>query len=322
MRYLKFLPFVWLMVTCRSNETETVSSAAKSYLNEILSIMQTNSINRNTIDWNKFKQDVFNQAGNAQTIADTYDAIQYALISLGDHHSFYMKAHGGYLYNNSPSTCGGSTQSDVTPPDSIGYIRIKGFTPSPQSTDAIQFAQSIQDAIKSRDRSYLKGWLVDLRGNTGGDMWPMIAGIGPIVGSGVLGYFIDSYGHSTTWIYSNGTSSIDGSNLTTVTTPYTLLNPQPKVAVLIDGLTASSGEAVAVAFEGRPNTKFFGASPSCGLSTANSSYTLSDGAQLYLTVAEEADRNNVKHGNSITPDVLTASPADAVTAAINWLFTK
>jgi len=319
-RLLKFLPFLLIMITCKSNES--FSSVARSYLNEILSVMQTNSINRNTIDWDKFKQNVFAHAINAQTIADTYNAISYALISLGDHHSFYITSKGGYLYNNPPVTCGGSTQPDVTLPDSVGYIRIAAFAPSPQSADAVQFAQSMQNTIKSRDRSYLKGWLVDLRGNSGGDMWPMITGVGPIVGAGVLGYFIDSYGHSSTWTYNSGTSSLNGSNMTTVTTPYTLINPQLKVAVLIDCLTASSGEAVAVAFEGRPYTKFFGASPSCGLSTANQAYSLSDGAQLYLTTAVDADRNNVKYGNSIAPDVLTTSSADAVTAAISWLFVK
>ena len=153
-------------------------------------------------------------------------------------------------------------------------------------------------------------------------MWPMVAGIGPIVGSGPLGYFIDSYSRSSVWTYSNGASSIDGNNLTTVTTPYKLLNPNPKVAVLIDGLTASSGEAVAISFEGRPNTKFFGVSPSCGLATSNQPFSLSDGAQLYLTTAIDADRNNVKYGNSITPDVLSTTSANAVTAAISWLFAK
>jgi len=320
MKYLKYLLFALLTVTCKSKDT--VSSAAYSYLSEILSTMQENSINRNTIDWEKFKQNTFAHATNAQTIADTYAAISYALISLDDHHSFYKSSAGTYLYNNPPATCGGSTQPTIIPPDSIGYIRIPAFSPAPQSTDAVEFAQSMQNTIRSRDRSYLKGWLVDLRGNGGGDMWPMIAGVGPILGSEVLGYFIDSYGHTSSWSYSNGISSEDGFNLTIVTTPYTLINPQPKVAVLIDGNTASSGEAVAVSFEGRPNTKFFGASATCGLSTSNQIFNLSDGAQLYLTTSIEADRNNNKYGGTIAPDVLTASPADAVTAAINWLFAK
>ena len=33
-----------------------------------------------------------------------------------------------------------------------------------------------------------------LRGNGGGNMWPMIAGVGPLLGEGPLGYFIGPIG--------------------------------------------------------------------------------------------------------------------------------
>ena len=76
-----------------------------------------------------------------------------------------------------------------------------------------------------------------------------------------------------------------------------------KVAVLIDSLTASSGEAVAVSFKGRGNTKFFG-KPSCGKSTGNQSFVLSNDAMLVLTTSVFADRNKNKYGGKIQPDVV------------------
>jgi len=39
----------------------------------------------------------------------------------------------------------------------------------------------------SADRDDLIGWIVDLRGNGGGNMWPMLAGVGPVLGEGVVG---------------------------------------------------------------------------------------------------------------------------------------
>ena len=74
-----------------------------------------------------------------------------------------------------------------------------------------------------------------------------------------------------------------------VAAPYELHRPDSRVAVLTNQAVASSGEAIAVAFRGRPGTRTFGAD-TCGLPTANESYTLSDGATLFLTVAREADR--------------------------------
>lgn len=74
-----------------------------------------------------------------------------------------------------------------------------------------------------------------------------------------------------------------------------------KVAVLMDNLTISSGEATAISFIGRPNTRFFGES-TCGLSTVNFTYTLSNGDLFVLTQGTMADRNQNPFGGPITPN--------------------
>src|SRR5262245_41771026 len=54
-----------------------IGPAALSYLNEVMGVMQTNSVNRKSIDWADFRQRVLaDAAGNsAQNIAQTYPAI-------------------------------------------------------------------------------------------------------------------------------------------------------------------------------------------------------------------------------------------------------
>ena len=54
------------------------------------------------------------------------------------------------------------------------------------------------------DRVSLVGWIVDLRGNTGGNMWPMVAGVGPVLGNGVAGFFVPPVGASTPWSFPEG----------------------------------------------------------------------------------------------------------------------
>jgi len=90
------------------------------------------------------------------------------------------------------------------------------------------------------------------------------------------------------------------------------------VAVLFDNLTASAGEATAVSFLGRPNTRSFGAA-TCGLSSGNRGYGLVGGATLALTVAVDADRLMRKYGGQIVPDESIADPNQVVTRAIEWL---
>lgn len=41
------------------------------------------------------------------------------------------------------------------------------------------------------------GWIVDLCGNGGGNMWPIIAGVGSVLGDDLLGFFISPTGRTT-----------------------------------------------------------------------------------------------------------------------------
>src|SRR4051812_11376267 len=65
------------------------SEQARAYLDELVAVMEAHSINRLTIDWSAFRTRVFARATGAQTIVDTYPAIQVALDALGDGHSLY-----------------------------------------------------------------------------------------------------------------------------------------------------------------------------------------------------------------------------------------
>src|SRR4051812_15802719 len=53
-----------------------------------------------------------------------------------------------------------------------------------------QQIRRIQQQIKELETHAPCGWIVDIRGNRGGSMWPMLAGVGPILGEGLVGEFI------------------------------------------------------------------------------------------------------------------------------------
>ncbi len=99
------------------------------------------------------------------------------------------------------------------------------------------------------------------------------------------------------------------------------------VAVLVDGSTASSAEAITIAFHGRPSTRSFG-SRTAGKSTAVQPFKLDDGAELYLTTAIDADRSGKPYPNGFTPDQVVSfnggsmpqeSNDQALLAAQTWL---
>jgi len=294
------------------------SAAASAYLNSIIDIAQRSSINRLTIDWDAYRKSVTADAGSAQTIADLFPAIRTAIALLQDGHSSYRSASGTTNIFVSLRSCAPPAVVALSPPANIASARVGAFSGTTEQANA--YARQIQDAIAAADRDDLIGWIVDLRSNGGGNMWPMVAGLGPILGEGPLGYFIGPTGAETLWEYRDGTSRSGGVAVTTVSPPYVLRRQQPRVAVLSNVGIASSGEATLIAFRQRANTRSFG-QPTCGLSTANSTFTLSDGGMFTITTAVMADRNKNRFGDVIPPDEVISDQSQMIQRAIEWLQT-
>ena len=94
---------------------------------------------------------------------------------------------------------------------------------------------------------------------------------------------------------------VGGQVAASVTSPYKTAPPWPPVAVLTSGLTASSAEAVVVAFRGRAQSRTFGA-PTRGVPPANTQMRLEDGALLVVTIMLGVDRTGKAYDDSIAPD--------------------
>lgn len=192
--------------------------------------------------------------------------------------------------------------------------------------DGKQYALLAQHVIRQADQAGTCGWIIDLRNNGGGNMWPMLDGVGPILGEGVVGSFVVPDGVKLAWSYQHGQAQLAGSTMTGVENPYRLKHPDLPVALLTSPFTASSGEAIVVAFRGRPHTHSFG-KPTAGIPTSNDEYKLSDGAFLILTVALDADRTGHTYDSAIAPDQSVpvdmsqiGRPGDlALQAATTWL---
>jgi C-terminal processing protease CtpA/Prc len=315
-----------------------MSAPARIYLNSALDVMQNYSFYRKTIDWTTLRANAIASAdaARAQDPAATYPAIRAALTALGDHHSFFQPPVA-----SAAAAAPATSTIAAHPADSLdgeivggryGYVRVPTYAPvnGGTATQGTAFADTLQALIKSTDAAAPCGWIVDLRHNSGGNMWPMLAGVGPILGEGVnLGAFVDPDGNVTRWYY---TAGVSGTVAGTAATPaartsraaYVLRASSPPAAVLTDARTASSGEAIAVAFRGRPNTRTFG-SATFGVPTANAGHTLSDGGVIWLMSALDMDRTGKQYIDPLPPDEqvsATAAPAtdDATAgAALAWL---
>nr|WP_225578563.1 S41 family peptidase [Rhodanobacter sp. 7MK24] len=234
------------------------------------------------------------------------------LNALQDHHSRLLPI-GEQTDQFEHGRAQGNLDVQILPGD-IGYINMPGFTGT-NKADGNAFASTVADGIISIAPKVKHGWIVDLRHDTGGNMYPMLSGLHLLLGTGKLGAFRARSGEETPW----ASALPEGAQ---ASQPLRINDP---VAVLIGSNTSSSGEIVAIAFKGRSNTRFFG-QPSDGRTTGNCNFQLPDGSGLSLACSVDLDRNGHSYGDRVMPDVdITISkrePDAAMAAAKSWLENK
>lgn len=271
-----------------AQDAQEMAPEAREYLEQALGVMEAEALNRHKVDWAEVRAAAYGNAAGAKHPRDTYRAIAGALAALEDNHSHFWPP-----LSELPEELRMVMAAGTGPePEGrrlgkqVAYVAIPGFS----GPGAEEFAGRIRDLVIEVDGPEVCGWVVDVRGNTGGNMWPMLEGLSPILGEGVPGYFVTPEGEWTAWRVE-----------TELVAERRLSRDQIAVAVLQGNETASSGEAVVVAFRGRQETRSFGQSTE-GLSTANRTIAMPDGARLVLTVSVYADRDRNMYGQAIQPD--------------------
>jgi len=295
-----------------------IAPDAKAVVDAAIGIVRKNAWTRDNVDWTVVEPDVRMLAGGAKKSAEVYPAIQYLLASLDDRHSFLMPPAATTAFRT-----GGAANPPIDVKalgDRIGYLNVPGYSGA-EAAAMRDFATKTHEQIAATVDRAGCGWIVDLRGNTGGNMWPMLAGLKPFLGDEPLGTFVSRESTSPPWKAGTAVGVEPAASLRAL--------EQAWVAVLTGPRTASSGEAVTIAFKGRPRTRSFG-QPTTGLSSGNETFPLPDGAMVLLTTAIEADRTGKQYGEKVDPDeIVPAPPGSAppssssddgtVAAATAWL---
>jgi carboxyl-terminal processing protease len=308
-----------------------IAKAAK-LLDEALSFMEKNYYRKDQISWPDLAARAKQQLMTAGNCDDAYAAISWCFSQLNERHSFVMPPDRAARYTGnedpavalSPDISGlvGEIKGEWLE-DSIGYITVP-WVSTTDSFVCLQVADSLQDLIARLDSRGISKWIIDLRKNSGGNCWPMLTGIGPLLGDGVCGYFVAPGARIPIAYY--GGSAYQGKHILCQVSNkgYHTHRDHKSIVVLTGRHTVSAGEIVALAFKGRAQTCIIG-QPTAGLTTANATYTLSDRSMLVLSVCQEADYTGRICEGSIQPDmVIDAGPqtpgADlARTAAVQWL---
>lgn len=279
-----------------AERTAARDTSAKENMDAFIAAVRARALYADRVPWQTLQPRI-DAAANAAQSAENYPLYTEILGALGDRHSHMVLPHVADFATQ-------RTRAAEMPRverlgAGVGYVKVPSVSGVEQHSSR-ELSTGIQRQLCAIGQD-VDGWVVDLRDNTGGSMWPMLAGLFPLLGEASPGAFVDREEKVTPWKI-RGARECDLS--------------QAPVAVLIGPRTASSGEMTAIAFIDRPNARFFG-QPSAGLATGNSSISLPDGARVALTTTRAQDRSG-HILEQVKPDE-AAEGAGALEAATRWL---
>jgi len=276
-----------------------------------------NSIHRNTFDWDEIDVSFRDRLSTAQSLNDTMQCFVFVLERLNDVHSqIYLN---NQFYGHYP-VFDDTTLSHIKPlndkakaltnqiytsliADKFAYIRIPSMVANSYE-EINQLAQSLHDSISQFSSKKVEGFVLDLRLNGGGNIYPMLSGLSPFLGDNIVGYETDIADEIIrTWEIRNGNFVIGGYQSTQITVSATSQFQTTPVVVLIGPVTKSSGSMVAIAFKDRPNTFFIGEPSANGYTTSNGYFQFAPNLNLNFATSFVADRNKHIYKATVNPDI-------------------
>ena len=286
-RITVFLAAVLMIVSCGDGNRQYVRKAVR--IMDKQGIMATDSI------W----REAYHKALDAHPSSreEAQDIVRTAAKVAGGKHSF-LKLAGNVI---SDATSEWPAPEVTISEGGIPVIKLPPF--SGNHEEGVKYASAVLSAIPEDAR----GVVIDLRGNTGGNMYPMIAAVHR---------FLPNDNETIRFRSRKGTQWIPLSYTVQTTGVPQQSRIECPVAILTDDHTASSGEATLICFRGLDYVRVFG-SPTAGYASANQPFPLPGGDQLVLTTGCDVARTGeVFCDDPIIPDVQTETPLED---ALEWL---
>lgn len=288
MKYTKIafvLATVLLFVACGDNN--------ERYVRKAINIMNKHGLYAEGEQWEGAKA----EALKAHPVShdDAVEIVQQALKVAGGKHSFIMSADE--VVGNDTGTW---AMPSVELCDGIAVIKLPAF--SGNDADGRRYVATVLEALPDQ----LKGVVIDLRDNRGGNMYPMIAAVHRFLPDDNILRFRNR----------KGTQSINRSYIINSVGIECQTSIECPVAILTNEWTASSGEALLICFRGLEKVRVFG-SPTAGYASANTPFPLPDGSKLVLTTGCDVARTGEEFcDDPIAPDTATDTPMED---ALLWL---
>jgi carboxyl-terminal processing protease len=309
---ISIIPFF----ACSPNKQKDISNT--EYVKIAFDSIEFYSLQKNTYNFDSLEITILGQINDSTKAEHIIELLNNAVNDI-DIHSYVLRKSE---FRNLET---GKSQQTPFPfhgkiiDGKYAMVSIDGFL-GVDSTSSDNYADSLQNLILNL---YLKnpiGWIIDLRNNTGGWEYPMIAGLGPILGEGILAYEVNGDGklvneYSYARLNKNGVLT---KQIELIDSAFVFDKKLPTV-VLVGNNTGSAGEFLTQCFYENTKTVLIG-EPTFGVPTGLRGFFMPDSTQICVTSSIVLNRNKKGNGKSIIPDIIERNKDKILEKAFEWIF--
>jgi carboxyl-terminal processing protease len=270
----------------------------EGYVQYCVTMLDRQALYADTPEWAETKKAILSE--DITSMDEAHDAVSRAAAVAGGKHSRLVKPVKDTVSYDEVAPEVGMLE------DNVIHIVLPAHT-GVRVSDSL-YTHTVLDFLQ--EHSDAEGVILDLRGNNGGNMYPMIAALSPIIPDGIIIRFQNrkrTSPISLDYVMQNAGLSSENVKIFPSTLP---------IAILTDEGTGSSAEATLLCFRGLDNARSFGA-PTAGYASANIVLPLADGYTLLITTGRDLARTGeVFCDDPIAPDFPTENP---LPDALQWI---
>ncbi|MEM8765039.1 MAG: S41 family peptidase [Bacteroidota bacterium] len=294
----------------------SVKDSIKTFYAQLFEELKGNYLHTKKVDWEGIESYIMKEAAKSATLEESlehsvklFDTIQGDHLLLFSEKNWYASTLGKPITAEQFNQSLADAYNNNKPFEAkvieqhYGYVLIPGMLLKDATREELdEAAQKIYDAIVEIDKSNdIKGWIIDLRLNIGGNSNVMLTGLYHLLGNSTTHLVLDVDKNVKTLTSLNEGIMYKNHKETIAVKPNVKPRPVVPVALISGILTNSAGEFVILGFRGRKNTIVIG-EESHGSTTANDLYDMPFGIKAAITESYGTDRS-AKFTKTIIPDI-------------------
>lgn len=292
----------------------TVKDSIQIFSDSLFSKLEKNYLFKSKVKWGEIKKQFQERAFEYNSFEASLKESQVLFDSIGCKHCMLFSNKGHYpatqrplLFEDYSSQFVKKYQSGVTfsvskIADDYGYVVIPGMFFKEEELPNFK-AQEMYDQIIALNKQHkIKGWIIDLRFNIGGDAYLMLTSLYHFLGDKVVYNALDVNKEVSVIHKLKKGKFYSGDKLEReINIRNNKVDNKTPVALIIGNWTASAGEDVVLGFLGRKNVLTIG-EPTYGFLTGNDMFALPFNVQAPLTTSYISDSQG-NYSENLKPDI-------------------